>query len=133
MAQRHTVYFIVIKTAMKFKQKDIYRRNCDKNSCISSQIKSCNILGKQCTTVPTRAFCEIPTPLTFHKILLGNVPDPLTISRKLAARLRHLNLQYTPVYQILFLPDAIINTDDHTSSKSSLSFYKKRTITTSLK
>ena len=55
-----------------------------------------------------------------------SVSEPIYKTTKLAARLRHLNLQYTPVYQILFLPDAIINTDDHTSSKSSLSFYKTK-------
>ena len=38
--------------------------------------------------VPTRAFCKISALLTFCKILLGNIPKPLTISEKLATLLR---------------------------------------------
>ena len=39
-------------------------------------------------SVATLAFCKISALLTFCKILLGNIPNPLTISKKLATLLR---------------------------------------------
>lgn len=41
-------------------------------------------LGKQCTCGHTSCFMQISALLTFCKILLGNIPNPLTISKKLA-------------------------------------------------
>ena len=47
-----------------------------------------NILGKQCTCGHTSCFMQISALLTFCKILLGNIPNPLTIFSKSATLLR---------------------------------------------
>lgn len=45
-------------------------------------------LGKQCTCGHTSCFMQISALLTFCKILLGNIPNPLTVFSKSATLLR---------------------------------------------
>ena len=51
--------------------------------------------GKQCTAVPTRAFCKISALLTFCKILLGNIPNPLRFLRNW---LRSCGAEYQSIF-----------------------------------